>query len=164
MSTVRLLVFGGIFAGIAVIFQTAPVILTELFLPVTVLSTFPVYFASRINPKAGFCTFISAAVIIFLISLHEGFFFICTNGVMGLTLGICRHYTNRKLIITIITSLALFSSLCLVNFIIGIPVFGSELPGLLWVQIILIWIFSVAYGFIFMTISNFLFRRLEKYL
>lgn len=164
MSTVRLLVIGGILAGIAVFFQTAPVFLTELFLPITVLSTFPVYFTSRINPRAGFCTFISAAFVIFLISPHEGFFFICTNGMLGLVLGICRYYTNRKLIITIITSLVLSSALCFVNFIIGIAVFGSDIPGPIWVRIILIWIFSVAYGFIFLAISNFLFKKLVKFI
>lgn len=71
-------------------------------------------------------------------SIHEGLLFLCTNGIVGLSLGICSFYINRKSIIWIISSVILTTVLSIVNYGIGIPVFGGWIPGKIVIQLVIL--------------------------
>ena len=158
----KTIVIGALFAVITALFQVIPVLFSEVFIFLTIFSAVPIFIVSRINPKAGFLSYIVASILIMLISTHEGLFFLCTNGVIGLSLGLCRYYTSRKTIIYIISSLSLTLTLSIMNYGIGIPVLGTKIPGGIIIQIALLFLLSLAYNIFYYYFSDFIFRTLKK--
>ena len=53
-------------------------------------------------------------------------FFLCTNGIIGISLGICSYYIRKESAIWILSSIALTITLSVMNYGIGIPVFWHE--------------------------------------
>ena len=107
MSQVKLIVLGSLFTSLAVIFQLVPVFFSEAFILVTILGAFPIYLTAKLDPKTGVIAYITAAILITFFSSHEGLFFMCTNGIVGLSLGISHYYTNKKIIIISISAISL---------------------------------------------------------
>lgn len=163
MKNLRLLILGGILAGFAVIFQIIPVIFTEVLVILTIFSALPIYIISRANPKYGFISYIVSGLMILLFSYHESMIFVFTNGIVGLALGTCSYYTNRISSISLISSLLLTLSLIILNYIVGIPVFGGKIPGNMAIQFIIIILFSLLYCTIYLYFSKFMFKKLNKY-
>lgn len=141
-----------------------PVFFSEVFLFFTIYSAVPIYIVSRISPKAGFSAYIVAAMLVMFLSMHEGLFFLCTNGIVGLSLGICNFYTEKRRFIWTLSSIILTIALVIMNYGIGIPIFGSKVPGVIIVQIAIIFLVSTIYiishyyfsGFIYRVINNML--------
>lgn len=104
MNKTRIIVLGALLAALAALFQLIPYFFSEMLVLLTIFSGLPIYIISRIKPKVGVLSYIVASAIIIFFTLHEGLFFLCTNGIIGLSLGICNYYTKRKSIIWIISS------------------------------------------------------------
>jgi len=164
MNRTKNIVIGAFMATLAAIFQTLPVLFSEAVVILTILSAVPIYTASRIKPALGVLSYFVASVLVLFVSAHEALFFLCTNGIIGVMLVSCRYYKQKKPIILLISSLAMTISLSFMNYIIGIPVFGVALPGVIIVQIILILLFSFTYNFIYLLFADFLFKRIKKLL
>jgi riboflavin transporter FmnP len=129
MKNLKLLTLGGLFSAFAAVLQLFPVFLTEAFIWISMLSAIPVYLIARKNPGMGVCCFITAAVITFMMSIHQFIFFVCTSGLVGLTLGILRFRFKNITCIVLLSSLFLTIAICFINYVIGIPVFGFALQG-----------------------------------
>src|SRR5689334_8530576 len=114
---------------LAVLFQITPVVFSEALVIMTILSAIPIYIICRLDPKLGLLGFVGAAFLIMLFSIHESMMFLFTNGVIGLSHGLCSYFIRKSLVIIIVTSLILTTTLTILNFIIGIPVFGFNLPN-----------------------------------
>ena len=163
MKSVKLLVLGGILTGIAVLLQIIPVFFSEAFVLLTLLSALPVYILCRIKPAAGISACLSASILIFSISFHEGIFFVFANGIVGLSLGLGKYYFCRSSSLPVITgSLALTASLCTAALVLGINVFGTRLPFNIPLQIASILAFSVVYCLLYAKLADGLYRRLSK--
>lgn len=163
MVNTKTLVIGALFAIMAALFQVLPVLLSEAFVLFTIFSAIPIYIVARISPKAGALSYLVAAMLIMTISTHEGLFFLCTNGAIGCSLGICSYYTNKKAIIWVCSSIALTMTLSIMNYGIGIPVFGTKIPGALYFQLVILFLFSFLYNVIYSYLGDFVFKRLIKY-
>jgi hypothetical protein len=163
MVNTKILVIGALFAIMAALFQVFPVIFSEVFVFLTIFSAIPIYIVARISPKAGVLAYLVAAMLIMIISTHEGLFFLCTNGIIGCSLGISSYYTNKKAIIWVCSSIALTMTLSIINYGIGIPVFGTKIPGVLYIQLVILFLFSVLYNIIYSYLGNFVYKRLMKY-
>lgn len=163
MTNTRTLVIGSLFAIMAALFQSLPAIFSEVFVLFTIFSAIPIYIVAKISPKNGVLSYLVAALLIMIISTHEGLLFLGTNGTIGCSLGICSYYTNKKPIIWTFSSIALTITLSIINYIIGIPVFGTKLPGALFTQLVIIFLFSVLYIVIYSYLGDFVFKRLLKY-
>lgn len=150
----KTLVIGGLLAVVAALFQVMPALFSEVFVFLTIFSAVPIYIVSRINPKAGILSYIVAGLIIMMISAHEALFFLCTNGIVGISLGICSYYTNRKIFIFSISSLMLMITLSIMNYGLGIPVFGAKIPGVMVVQLLILLLFSLLYIVIYYYFTN----------
>lgn len=164
MNSTKMVTTGGLLICLAVLFQIIPVIFSELLVLATMLSALPIYIISRISPRTGIIAFFAAALLILLINTHEGLFFLCTNGPLGLTLGITNHYTRKWTAIAGLSSIILTLTLCVMNYVIGIQVFGTKLPGLIFFQLGIMYCFSFIYCIIYLYISNFLFMMLNKFI
>ena len=158
----KTVVIGALFAVIAAIFQLTPIFLSEIFVFFTIFSAIPIYIISRINPKAGLLSYFVASMIIMILSVHEGLFFLCTNGIVGISLGICSYYTRNKAITLSLSSLMLTATLSIINYGIGIPVFGRKIPGALVIQIAIIFAFSAIYNIFYYYFSSYVFNLLNK--
>ena len=153
---------GGLLAGIGALLQLVPVFFSEIFIFTTPLSAFPIYFAAKKNIKMGFVVYICTALLVSIFSLHEALFFAFTNGIIGLSLGLARHKTGKKLFAGLFGAFVLTCSLCFINFLLGIPVFGTQLPGPIIYQIIFIFLFSFIYDTIFIFLADYLNKFLNK--
>lgn len=162
MMNAKTIVIGALFAVIAALFQLIPTLLSEVFVFLTVFSALPIYIVSRINPKAGTLSYFVAGMLILLLSIHEGLFFLCTNGIVGISLGVCSYYTKKKSIIWLLSSFILTITLSVMNYGIGIPVFGSKIPGAMMIQVAIIFLFSMIYNILLYYFLRFIFNFLKR--
>jgi hypothetical protein len=162
MTKTKILVTGAFLVGIAVAFQIMPVLFTEALVFLTMFSALPIYIVARLQPRLGFAGFIAAALVTMLFSVHEALFFLCTNGPVGLSLGITRYYTPKNRYVVLISGLILSISLCIMNYGIGIPVFGTQIPGSIPVQLTLLIVFSTFYSLIYCIFAEFVYKRLNR--
>lgn len=158
----KILVIASLLSAIAALFQLIPVIFSEAFLLLTVFSAIPIYIVSRINYKAGILSYFAASLIIMTLSVHESLFFLCTNGIVGLSLGIFSGFFNKRFIICLFSSLILTTSLSILNYGIGIPVLGMKIPGTIINQISILLLFSFVYSIFYLYISNYIFNSFKK--
>ncbi|WP_097025457.1 hypothetical protein [Clostridium peptidivorans] len=162
MINTKTIAIGGLFAVIAALFQLMPTMFSEAFVFLTIFSALPIYIVSRIKPRAGVLSYFVAAMLTMFLSIHEGLFFLCTNGIVGISLGICSYYTKKKYIIWLLSSLMLTITLSIMNYGIGIPVFGTKIPGAMMIQIAIIFLFSMIYNILFYYFLRFIFNFLKR--
>lgn len=162
MINTKNIIIGSLFAAIAALFQLIPVVFSEVLVFLTIFSAVPIYIVSRINPKTGFLSYLVASMIVMILSVHEGVFFLCTNGIVGISLGIFSYYTRSKATIWILSSIALTITLSIMNYGIGIPVFGMKIPGGIIIQILIIFLVSVTYNIFYYYFSSSIYNLLKK--
>lgn len=158
----KTIVIGSLLASIAALFQLMPVFYSEVFLFLTIFSAVPIYLVARISPKAGLLSYIVAAMLVMIFSMHEGLFFLFTNGIVGLSLGICSFYTEKRRFICTLSSIILTIALVIINYGIGIPIFGSKIPGIMVVQIAIIFLVSTIYIISYYYFSSFIYRFIKN--
>lgn len=163
MFNTKIVVIGALFAAIAALFQLTPTLFSEAFVFFTIFSAVPIYIVSRINPKVGVLSYFVASMLVMLLSIHEGLFFLCTNGIVGISLGICSYYKKMKVITWFLSSLVLTVTLSIMNYGIGIPVFGIKIPGAMVIQIATIFLFSTIYNIFYYYFSSFIFNLVKKF-
>ncbi|MDF2678201.1 MAG: hypothetical protein K0Q97_2545 [Bacillota bacterium] len=162
LINIRNIAQGGLLICLSAILQLLPTSFGEIFIIASILSSIPIYILSRINPKVGLIGYIITGILIFLFNAHEGLFFLFTNGPVGFALGNFNYKLKSKLLISLLSGIVLTLSLCIVNFIVGIPVLGNSLPGNLLTQIGILMVFSILYCFIYLLFANFIYIFLEK--
>lgn len=145
-----------------VLFQIIPAIFSHKYVLLTMFSALPIYLITRISGPMGLIAFVAAGISIFGISSHEGLFYLFTNGPVGLVLGLGEHFSKRDLTAAFLTAITLAITLSLLNFVIGIKVFGTDIPGPLGVQILLIFLFSFMYCIMYSFMADFVYRLLRK--
>lgn len=163
MFNTKTIVIGALLAAIAALFQSMPILLSEAFVFLTIFSAVPIYIVSRINPKTGVLSYFVASMLVMLLSAHEGLFFLCTNGIVGISLGICSYNKKMKAITWVLSALVLTVTLSIMNYGIGIPVFGTKIPGAMIIQIAIIFLFSIIYNIFYYYFSNYIFNNLKKF-
>lgn len=160
--SIRNIAQGGLLICLSAILQLLPTTFGEIFIIATILSAIPIYILSRISPKVGLIGYIIAGICIFFFNVHEGLFFLFTNGLVGVSLGTFNYILESKLLISLFSGIVLTLSLSIVNFIIGIPVLGINLPGKLLTQISILMVFSIVYCFVYLYLANFIYNFLKK--
>jgi hypothetical protein len=155
---------GGLMACTAALIQTVPVFLSEAFVLVTIFSAVPIFLISLIHPKTGLAVVLASFLLIVAFSAHEALLFLFTNGPAGFTLGCCSHYTGRVLLIVCVSAVVLSGCLGILNYLIGISVFGVAMPGTLAVQLLIIFVFSFSYSFLFYRLCRAVLKRINKFL
>jgi len=159
---VRNIAQGGLLICLSSMLQLLPTSFGEIFVIFTIFSAIPIYILSKLNPRVGLLGYIIAGTLIFSFNAHEGLFFLFTNGVVGFSLGAFNYRLKSKVLISLFSGIVLTLSLTLVNFIIGIPVLGVNLPGNLLIQISILMFFSLVYCFIYLFLANFIYNYLKR--
>lgn len=164
VKTAKLPALGSLMACAAVLIQITPVFLSEAFVFITMFSAIPIFIVSYIHPKTGFTAALASFLLIAAFSAHEALLFLFTNGPAGFTLGCCCHFIGRMLPAICISASALAGCLCILNFFIGVPVFGADLPGTLAIQLLIIFAFSFVYCFLFYRLCKSILKRIDRFL
>lgn len=68
-----------------------------------------------------------------------------------MSLGICNCYIDKKSIIWSISSISLTIALSIMNFGIGIPIFGTQFPGGIIIQLLIIFLIQQYITFLITT-------------
>jgi len=77
--------------ALVITLEISVALLGESFVLLTVLSTIPIYIAVRTSSLYGVIAYFCTALLLFFVSPHQAMFFVCTNGLVGITLGVCRN-------------------------------------------------------------------------
>lgn len=162
MIDTKTMAIGALFAVIAALFQLIPALFSEVFVILTVFSSVPIFIVSRINPKTGILSYFVSSMLIMFLSVHEGLFFLLSNGIVGVSLGVCSYYTRMKSVTWFLSSIMLTITLSIMNYGIGIPVFGSNIPGAIITQVAIIFLFSMVYNIFYYYFSSFVFSLLKR--
>lgn len=162
MINTKSIVIGALLSAIAALFQIIPVLLSEIFVFLTMLSAVPIYIVSRINPRVGVLSYLVATMIIMLFSVHEASLFLCTNGIVGISLGTCGYYKKQRAITLLISPLILTITLSILNYGVGIPIFGGKIPGVLAIQLGIIFFFSLLYNVVYYYFATYVFNLLKN--
>lgn len=109
---------------LAAALQSAPGILGDTFSFVVILSGLPVYIAARFNWAYGTAVYLAAAGILVSMNTYEALFFICTNGFIGLSLGILKYHFKRNYTVSAISALITGVILFIINYFFEISIFG----------------------------------------
>ena len=124
MLNKRVLIFCIMLAVLAAALQAIPHILGAAFVFAAILGGFPVYIATRLNWVLGIAVYLTAAYISSIMNIGEALFFICTNGIIGLSLGITKDRFKRVYSAPVPSTLMVIVMLFAVNYLFGISIFG----------------------------------------
>jgi hypothetical protein len=81
---------------------------------------------------------------------------------VGLSLGIAEYYIENKFYIGLISGSFLTISLGIMTYLLDILVFGTNIPGNISVQLIIMFGFSSLYCSIFNIILDFIYKRVVE--
>lgn len=160
--SIRNIAQGGLLICLSCILQLLPVSFGEVFVIASIFSAIPIYILSRLNPRVGLFGYIISGILIFLFNSHEGLFFLFTNGIVGFSLGAFNYRFKSRILVSLFSGIVLTLSLSVVNFIVGIPVLGTNLPGNLFTQISFLIFFSIVYCFIYLLFASFIYNYLKR--
>lgn len=109
---------------LATALQTVPRIFGSAFAFAAILGGFPVYIAARLNSTLGIIVYLSVSILSATINISEAIFFICTNGIIGLSLGIAKNHFKKIYLVPVPSTLLVIVMLFMVNYLLGISIFG----------------------------------------
>ncbi len=107
-------IFLSLLIAIVAIVETIAVYAGHNMAIVSILSTIPIYIICRIDVLTGLIAYLAIGVMLLMISPHQMMFFICTNGLVGLSLGFAKSKTEKFFFQTAVCSFLLFCGVCII--------------------------------------------------
>jgi hypothetical protein len=124
MLNKRVLILCIILAVLASALQAIPYILGTDFAFASILGGFPIYIATRLNCALGIAVYLTVAYISSVMNIGVALFFICTSGIIGLSLGIMKSHFKGIYYAPAPSALMVIAMLFTVNYLFGISIFG----------------------------------------
>ncbi|WHY01311.1 hypothetical protein [Neobacillus sp. DY30] len=153
------LVASGLLALIAAILQSAGGVIPGIGLLISPFSTAPIIISILISPTYGVLSYILTIFLLLLIQPSELIVFPFTTGAMAIGIGFGLIFFNKGWKVITFSSLFLCIGICLLLYIVQFPVLGPLLlPFSLW-NIIVIYLFSLLYCWLW---NELVFRLLPK--
>ncbi|HYF84202.1 MAG TPA: hypothetical protein VEB00_14375 [Clostridia bacterium] len=164
MLNKRKLVFCIMLAVLAAALQAVPRILGTAFAFAAILGGFPVYIAAGLNWALGIAVYLTAAYITSIINISEALFFVCTNGIIGLSLGILKNRFGSIYFAPAPSALIVISMLFAVNYLFEISIFGYSALKTPIVQAFTLFLPLYIYCLIYLKLAMFADTLLYKYI
>jgi hypothetical protein len=158
----RVSVFCIILIVLITVFQSAPRILGESFALAVYLCGLPVYIATRFNCIYGTAVYLAAAAILLYLNTGEALFFICTNGFIGLSLGILKYHFKSNYIIPAFSALLVNIVLFIVNYFFKINIFSNFTYKTPVTQALALFPFLYIYCLVYLRLSMFANKLLRQ--
>lgn len=130
---------------------------------IVILSGFPIYYTARLHWAFGTTVCLAAAAISASINIGEAVLFLCTNGIIGLSLGILQPFFKKVCLIPVPSAISVILMLLAVNYLFGINIFGDEVPGSPILQGLALFPPIYAYCFTFLKLAVSAGNLLNKY-
>lgn len=151
-------------ALLAASLQTVPIIFGTAFAFTVLLNGIPVYMATRLNYALGILVYILTAALLAFYNSFEALFFICTNGIIGLSLGIIKDCFRSIYPVPALSALLNISILFIVNYRFGISIFSSFLINAPILQVLMLFLPMYIYFLLYLKLAMSLDRLLHKYI
>lgn len=158
MKVKSLLIYIMLFFIIPVV-HYIPVICSDKFGFLTILSILPMYIISRKSPSLGLLSYISVFLLITLVSKYEGTRFLFINGLLGIFLGMLSHYLNKKILISLLMGIILYISINGMINTNNFSLLGSVYLNKVIFQYAII-LFSLVFSFSTLMICDYLYRKI----
>jgi len=159
----RTLLLSGMMAGLAVVFQTAPLWLGEpVGLALAILACLPVALIAAAEPRAAALALPVAAVLCALFQPEEGWVFGVANGPFGAALGVAFRRNHSGWRALLLPALTLFGGLALLTRGVGFAALGPDLGRVgLPMALAACALFALAWSALFTPLVRFLIRRIR---
>ena len=150
-------------AALAVILQSAGGFIPVAGLFISPLATAPVILHTVLSARYGFLGYLLALFLLFLIQPSEVIIFAFTTGLLGIGIGFACHVWKKRLSIIMSGTIALLGGILILLFAFQFPVLGPSIrPSTSLHMFLLLALFSFLYSWIWVEISGFLFKRLNR--
>jgi hypothetical protein len=130
---------------------------------ISILAGFPVYYAARLNWIPGVIVYITAAALSAALNIGEALFFICTNGLIGLSLGIIKGRFRNINFVPVPSAILVIAMLFTVNYLFGISIFGYSSFNAPILQALVLFLPIYIYCYIYMKLAISADNLLHKY-
>jgi hypothetical protein len=127
---IRILTASILLGFMSVLLQVLPGLLGQPFTLIALLSGFPIYIISRINPRHGIAAYAAVGAAAVLIRAPEGLLFLLLYGIAGLVLGLMSRIIESKTAMCIFMAALLTLILVLFNYMLGIHIFYPSIHKL----------------------------------
>lgn len=153
MLNIRTLVFYLILAVSAVLLQIIPRTLGHVLDFTVILAGFPIYSAARLSLLYGVVLYLAAASLSASMNMGEAVFFICTNGIIGLSLGIIKDRIRSISLVPVPSAMIVIVMLLIVNYLLGISIFGYSALKAPILQVLTLFLPIYIYCFIYLKLA-----------
>lgn len=161
----RKLVFAALLGVFAAMLQAAGGILPGVGLMLSPFSTLMILLATIISLQHGIFTYLLTILLLVLIEPSELFIFSFATGLLGLGMGWGLVRLTGVLAIVLLNGLCLFIGICIPAFIFTFPILGPMTPVLIGFKYLpVIFVFSVFYSWLWLEISLYLIKKINKIL
>ncbi len=123
----------------------------EALVVLTMTSSLPLYILGRENTLLAVMSYICIGLMLFFINPHQCLFFVTTNGLLGLALGVCDRKIKHGTVCVIISGLTLFGGCAAIAFGMGLLIHW-------WIVVVLL-PFSLLYASIYRLLAGKLFVK-----
>ena len=160
-KTMRL-VIGALLGSIAVILQSAGVF-TGIGYILSMMSTAPLVLASLLSLKIGVMTYFVTVFLLAMLQPGELLIFLFTTGLLGLSLGIGLKCLKRSIFIIPFAAICLTLGISVLLYGFNFPILGPSVTSQFNSKLILIiFVFSILYSWIWKRLSISAFKVLNK--
>ncbi len=163
MSDKRVLIFCFTLAASAAVLQNIPHMFGHALDFVAISAGFPVYSAARFNWVFGVAVYIAAAALSAALNTGEAVFFICTNGIIGLSLGIMKDRLKNINFVPVPSAILVIIMLFIVNYLFGISIFGYSSLNAPILQALTLFLPLYIYCYIYLKLAISADNQLRKY-
>ena len=157
MFNTKALTRAAILTGLVIMLEVFVAKTGELFTSLTIFSALPLYMISRSQFSLGMISYGVINLILFTISPHQMFFFMFTNGIVGLSLGGVACSLKQRYKRVVICGGLLALGLQAITSIIGI-----QLP--LWGGIVGKLLVFYSFACLYIAVIDYLFGKIQVYL
>lgn len=134
----------------------------EALVIITVFSALPVFILTKKNIKWGLLSYSVVTVLLSIINFHQMLFFIFTNGLIGICLGVSCNLKIKKCCAPVIAAVFTTGGMNILSIILGINFFNFFGSYILLNELI-ICILLVIYCSLYLWGADKIYKHIEKY-
>lgn len=149
---------------VAAILPALPYLFGTVFAFAVLLNGLPVYIAVRLSYPLGILVYFSTAALLAFHNFSEALFFICTNGIIGLSLGITIDRFRSIYPAPVFSALLDIAILFIVNYRFGISIFSPSAINSPILQVLMLFLPMYLYCFLYLKLAMSLDKLLHKYI
>ncbi len=147
-------ILASLLTAIVLVIELVAIATGEVMVIITILSALPLYLLSRVNFVTAVISYICIAALLVLINPHQCLFFVTTNGLLGVTLGLCDSKIKRRSVSVFSGATALFCGIVIAGLAVGFPINSLILAVIFPLSVLYTALFSFIAGKAYVKFQN----------